>query len=262
MMLEVGTCAGIENYARHLSQRQAGERPAVPLRLFPRGLPRRRRRIARLVAADRRDVQRRPRAQADARRARLPAAECARQSPVDVRRVSHVDAAGDLRVGDAGRARAAAVGGRRRRADHSSDGPGRSRDRRAAGARSGGRPAQRDSHSRASRRARARHDAHQADGGRPHRLSPADGRARPLHALRHRRHRAHGDHSRAPVRRVRRAGGDQPAARGAGSARGVAGRDSRCRSGGIPAQRALAHPDGRPCRAAHRRARRSSTPTA
>jgi excinuclease ABC subunit B len=35
MMLEVGTCAGIENYARHLSQRQPGERPAVLFDYFP-----------------------------------------------------------------------------------------------------------------------------------------------------------------------------------------------------------------------------------
>src|SRR6185503_15406256 len=27
MMLEIGTCAGIENYSRHLSSRSAGERP-------------------------------------------------------------------------------------------------------------------------------------------------------------------------------------------------------------------------------------------
>ncbi len=35
MMLEVGTCAGIENYSRHLSGRQAGERPACLLDYFP-----------------------------------------------------------------------------------------------------------------------------------------------------------------------------------------------------------------------------------
>src|SRR5919109_66744 len=35
MMLEVGTCAGIENYARHLSMRQEGERPAVLFDYFP-----------------------------------------------------------------------------------------------------------------------------------------------------------------------------------------------------------------------------------
>lgn len=35
MMLEVGTCAGIENYSRHLSGRQEGERPACLLDYFP-----------------------------------------------------------------------------------------------------------------------------------------------------------------------------------------------------------------------------------
>jgi len=36
MMLEIGTCAGIENYSRHLSGRQAGERPACLFDYFPR----------------------------------------------------------------------------------------------------------------------------------------------------------------------------------------------------------------------------------
>jgi excinuclease ABC subunit B len=35
MMLEVGTCAGIENYSRHLTGRRAGERPACLLDYFP-----------------------------------------------------------------------------------------------------------------------------------------------------------------------------------------------------------------------------------
>jgi excinuclease ABC subunit B len=35
MMLEVGTCAGIENYSRPLSGRQSGERPACLLDYFP-----------------------------------------------------------------------------------------------------------------------------------------------------------------------------------------------------------------------------------
>ncbi len=35
MMLEVGTCAGIENYSRHLSGRKEGERPACLLDYFP-----------------------------------------------------------------------------------------------------------------------------------------------------------------------------------------------------------------------------------
>jgi excinuclease ABC subunit B len=35
MMLEIGTCAGIENYSRHLSGRAEGERPACLLDYFP-----------------------------------------------------------------------------------------------------------------------------------------------------------------------------------------------------------------------------------
>ncbi len=35
MMLEIGTCAGIENYSRHLSGRALGERPACLLDYFP-----------------------------------------------------------------------------------------------------------------------------------------------------------------------------------------------------------------------------------
>src|SRR5690606_11040585 len=35
MMLEIGTCAGIENYSRHISGRAPGERPACLLDYFP-----------------------------------------------------------------------------------------------------------------------------------------------------------------------------------------------------------------------------------
>jgi excinuclease ABC subunit B len=35
MLLEVGTCAGIENYSRHISGRRAGERPACLFDYFP-----------------------------------------------------------------------------------------------------------------------------------------------------------------------------------------------------------------------------------
>jgi excinuclease ABC subunit B len=35
MMLEIGTCPGIENYSRHIAQRVAGERPAVLFDYFP-----------------------------------------------------------------------------------------------------------------------------------------------------------------------------------------------------------------------------------
>src|SRR5689334_16396765 len=36
MMMEIGTCAGIENYSRHLSGRGAGERPACLFDYFPK----------------------------------------------------------------------------------------------------------------------------------------------------------------------------------------------------------------------------------
>jgi excinuclease ABC subunit B len=35
MMLEIGTCAGIENYSRHLANRESGERPACLFDYFP-----------------------------------------------------------------------------------------------------------------------------------------------------------------------------------------------------------------------------------
>ena len=35
MMMEIGTCAGIENYSRHIAGRNAGERPSVLLDYFP-----------------------------------------------------------------------------------------------------------------------------------------------------------------------------------------------------------------------------------
>ena len=45
MLAETGTCAGIENYSRHLDGRQPGERAVHAARLLPRGLPRRGRRV-------------------------------------------------------------------------------------------------------------------------------------------------------------------------------------------------------------------------
>ena len=87
----------------------AGERPACLLDYFPRGVPRGGGRVARVAAADRRDVQRRPRPQGDPRRVRLPAAVGARQPPAAVRGVHGAGAADDQRLGHAGRARAAAL---------------------------------------------------------------------------------------------------------------------------------------------------------
>ena len=80
MMMEMGYCPGIENYSRPLSGPAAGRAAVHAVRFLPEGLSAVRRRVARDGAAGRGDVRRRPQPQGDARRARLPAAECARQS--------------------------------------------------------------------------------------------------------------------------------------------------------------------------------------
>ena len=85
---QMGFCSGIENYSRHLTGRAAGRAAADADGLLPRRLPADHRRVAPDGAADRRDVQRRPLAQGDARRVRVPAAERARQPAAAVRRVA------------------------------------------------------------------------------------------------------------------------------------------------------------------------------
>ncbi len=87
MLQELGYCNGIENYSRILDGRSAGTRPAHASRLLPRRLRRLRGRVAPDRAADRRHVRRRPLAEADARRLRLPAPVGARQPAAPLRRV-------------------------------------------------------------------------------------------------------------------------------------------------------------------------------
>ena len=148
MMLEIGTCAGIENYSRHLSGRAAGERPACLFDYFPEDF---------LVVVDESHVtlpQIGGMFNGDRARKltlvdygfRLPSALDNR--PLMFDEFLSLTPRAVVRLGDAGRARAAAVRGRGRRADHPADGADRSRDRGAAGARAGGRPAQRDPQAR------------------------------------------------------------------------------------------------------------------
>ena len=207
---------------------RAGRAAADAARLLPQGLPAVRRRVAPDRPADRRDVPRRPLAQGDAGRVRLPPAVGARQpaaaSSTSGRRastqavfVSATPAEYELQRG----------AGRGRRADHPPDRPARSRDRGAA--RSAARSTTCSSEIRErveGGRARAGHDADQAHGRGPHRVLRRARRARALPALGHRHARAHRDPARPAPGRVRRAGRHQPAARGAGPARGVAGRRS------------------------------------
>ena len=87
MMRQVGFCSGIENYSMHIDGRAARQPAALPARLLPRRLPHRDRRVARDDPADRRHVRGRRLPQADADRARLPAAQRRRQPAAALRRV-------------------------------------------------------------------------------------------------------------------------------------------------------------------------------
>jgi excinuclease ABC subunit B len=87
--------------------------------------------------------------------------------------------------------------------------------------------------------------ADQAHGRGPDRVLPRAGREGEVHALGHRHDRADRDRARPAPGQVRRAGRDQPVARGSGPARGLAGRGARRRQGGVPALAHLADPDRR-----------------
>ena len=87
MIKELGFTSGIENYSRILDGRPGGQPAAHADRLLPRRLRRLRRRVPPDDSADRRHVRRRPLAQADADRLRLPAALGDRQPAAQVRRV-------------------------------------------------------------------------------------------------------------------------------------------------------------------------------
>ena len=245
MMLEIGTCAGIENYSRHLSGRAEGERPACLFDYFPEDF---------LVVVDESHVtlpQIGGMFNGDRARKltlvdygfRLPSALDNRPLMFDEflsltpRALNITATPGDIEL----RLSEGAIVEQIIRPT----GSRRSGDRSPSGARAGGRSAERDPPSRAKGRARSRHDSHQANGGGSRRLSPADGRARSLHARRHRRDRAHGDRPRAAARRVRRAHRNQPAAGRTRPAGSLARRDSRRRPGRIPAQRSLADSDRR-----------------
>src|SRR4030081_1409744 len=163
MMLEIGTCAGIENYSRHLSGRAEGERPACLFDYFPEDflvvvdeshvtLPQ----IGGMINGDRArqltlvDYGFRP-------------ASAPRHPAALVRRVPLAHPARGVRVGHAGGAGAASLGGRRRRTDHPPHRADRSGHRGPLGARPGRRPAWRNSISCKGRRESTGHHAHEAD---------------------------------------------------------------------------------------------------
>ena len=125
MMRQVGFCSGIENYSRAHRRPRAGQPAALPARLLPGRLPHRHRRVARDGAADRRHVRGRRVAQADADRARLPAAVGGGQPAAALRRVHRAGRADGLPVGHAGPVGAGQGQGRGRRAGDPADRPGR-----------------------------------------------------------------------------------------------------------------------------------------
>ena len=212
MLTEIGHCKGIENYTRHLSGARAGRaavhadrlpaqgRADVPGREPPDDRP------------ARRHVQRRPRAQDDAGRVRLPPAVGAGQPAAEVRGVRDAHAPGDLRLGHAGRIREGPrrPGGRAAGAAHRPDRPG---GRGAAGHAPGRRRAAGNPHPRREERARADHHADQAHGRAADRLPGRQRRQGALPAQRHRHGRARRDPARPAAGRLRRAGRHQPAAR-------------------------------------------------
>ena len=201
MLAEMGFCPGIENYSRHLTGRPPGQPPPTLLDYFPRRLPAVRRREPRHRPADRRDVPRRPLAQADAGRVRLPPALGARQPAAQLRGVGGAASRQVVYVsatpGDYELRKSGGAGGRAADPPHR---PDRSRDRGAQGRHPGRRSARRDPQARRGRRARAGHHADQEDGRGPDRLLSRPRRARALPALRHRDPRARRDHPRACAR--------------------------------------------------------------
>ena len=246
MLSETGTCAGIENYSRHLDGRQPGERPYTLLDYFPEDF---------LVVVDESHVavpQLNGQYAGDKSRKdvlvehgfRLPSAldnrplrfeEFLERVP-QVVFVSATPGPYEAQVSDA-------VVEQVIRPTGLVDPPveivptrGQIDDLRA-----------RIAACRRRRRPRARHDAHEEDGRGPHDL-PRRGRGPgPVPALGHRHDRAHRDPPVAAARRVRRARRHQPAPRGARPARGGPRRDPRRRQGGVPALELVAHPDDRPC---------------
>ena len=251
MMNEVGYCAGIENYSRYLSGRQAGEPPPCLFDYLPKNallvIDESHQTIPQLGAMYRGDRSRKETLVEYG--FRLPSAldnrplrfeEFERLAPQTI----YVSATpGPLREADLGpdrRASGAAHGPDR----PDGGGPARCAPRWTICCRRSGCATQ-------AKRAGAGHDAHQAHGRGSHRLLERARRQGALPAFGHRDRGALGDHPRSAPRQVRCDRRHQPAARGAGHARGVAGRHPRCRQGGLPALGGLADPDHRPRRAQH-----------
>ena len=98
MLQETGFCSGVENYARHLSQRPAGSAPWTLLGLLSRRLPALRRRIAHDPAPGTRDVCRGHLPQENAGGIRIPAAVGPGQPSFELRRIRRPNQPGGIRL--------------------------------------------------------------------------------------------------------------------------------------------------------------------
>ena len=261
MMREIGYCHGIENYARHLSGRAAGEPPPTLLDYVPPD-------ALTIVDESHQTVpQVRGMYHGDRSRKemlvehgfRLPSALDNRPLTFDewkgrVGQVIFVSATPgpyelDQSQGGGGRA------------DHPSHGVDRPRGRRPPREGAGRRPSARDPAAGRAARAGARHHPHEADGRGPDAVLPGARGQGALPALGGGDSRAGADTAGPAAGGVRRARGHQPPAGGARPARGVAGGDSRRRQGGLPAVVGLPHPDRGPGRPERQRAGDHCTPT-
>ena len=245
MLQELGFCKGIENYSRHFSGAAPGEPPPTLVDYLPPDA---------LMLLDESHVligQLNGMYNGDrARKENLVDYGFRLPSALDNRPLKFNEFERKMRQAVFVSAtpadyekRTAGAGGR---ATGASDRPRRSGNRGASGAHAGRRRARRDQRAREGGRARAGHGADQAHGRAADRVSRRSRRQGALPAQRYRHGRARRDHPRFAPRHLRRAGRDQPAARGAGYSGSVAGGDSRRRQGRFPARRALADPDDRP----------------
>ncbi len=249
MLEATGSCAGIENYSRYLTGRNPGEPPPTLFEYIPDNallfIDESHVTVPQIGGMYRGDFRRK--ATLAEYGFRLPS--CMDNRPLRFEEWDAMRPDTDRRLGHARRLGDGAVRRRLRRTGHPPDRPDRSAGRGPLRPHPGRRRARRNPRDRRQGLPHPRHRAHQAHGRGPDRISARTGRARPLHALRHRHAGAHRDHPRSAPRRLRRARRHQPAARRPRHSRMRLRRHPRRRQGRLPALRNLAGPDHRPRRA-------------
>ena len=252
MLETTGSCKGIENYSRYLTGRKPGEPPPTLFEYLPENalliVDESHVTVPQIGGMYRGDFARKT--ILNEHGFRLPS--CTDNRPLKFEEWDAYRPNSRLRQRHA---RPLGDGAHRRRLRRAGDPPDRAdrpRHRDPARGGPGGRPAGRVPRRGRARRARAGDDADQAHGRGPDGVHDGGGHQGPLPALRRGHPGAHRDHPRPAPRRVRRAGGHQPAARGARHPGMRAGGDPRRGQGRLPALLHLAGADHRPRRAQRR----------